>query len=85
MTLKRLWQRQVQSTGIQNSAVKILNILVNDMLDYAQLSSGKFRKAYSRLNLVESVSEIVEVMNYKASELGISIKKMFNFPRGQPD
>ena len=83
--LKRLWQRQIQSTAIQNSAVKILNILVNDMLDYAQLSSGKFRKNYTRINLVDSISEIIEVLNYKASELGITLKKSFKFPSGKPN
>lgn len=48
------------------SAVKLLNILVNDMLDYAQLKAGQFRKNFARLNLKDTVSDIMDVMDYKA-------------------
>lgn len=44
------------------------------MLDYAQLSAGQFRKFYSKFNLVESVNEIKSIMQYKADELGITLK-----------
>ena len=50
------------------------------MLDYAQLSAGKFRKNYTRFNLVESVCDIIDVMDFKAQELGIRLIKQFNFP-----
>lgn len=59
----------------------MLNFIVNDMLDYAQLSMGQFRKCYTRFNLVESIGNIVEVMSYKAQELGLNIIQKFeNFP-----
>ena len=51
---------------VQLSAVKILNFLVNDMLDYAQLSAGQFRKANNFFNLPKSINEIVSVMTFKA-------------------
>ena len=53
------------------------------MLDYAQLSAGQFRKNYTRFNLIESVQEIMDVMSYKAEELGINLIKIFNFPQGK--
>lgn len=34
-SLKQILNRQVISTNVQNSAVKLLNFIVNDMLDYA--------------------------------------------------
>lgn len=80
--LLKIFSRQLSSTQIQISAVKLLNILVNDMLDYAQMSAGKFRKNYARFNLVESVSDIMDVMNYKANELGLKLIKEFRFPEG---
>lgn len=80
-SLKNILDRQVVSTNVQNSAVKMLNSIVNDMLDYAQLSTGQFKKCYSRFNLVESIGNIVEIMNYKATELGLKIVQKFeNFP-----
>ena len=41
--LKNVLRRQEKSSNVQNSGVKILNYLINDMLDYASMSSGKFR------------------------------------------
>ena len=68
---------------VQMSAVKILNFLVNDMLDYAQLSAGQFRKLSSKFNLATAINEILEVMNYKAEELGIKLTTKFrNFAPG---
>lgn len=43
------------------------------MLDYAQLSAGQFRRFKSNFNLIESINEMIEVMNYKAYELGINM------------
>lgn len=55
------------------------------MLDYAQLSAGKFRKNFTRFNLVDSVSDIIDVMEFKAQELGIKLIKQFNFPGYERD
>ena len=48
------------------------------MLDYAQLSSGQFRKFFKKFNLIESVKDIVNIMKYKADEFGIDIRLDFN-------
>lgn len=42
--LEKLLHRYVESVKIQMSGEKILSFLVNDILDYAQISAGKFRK-----------------------------------------
>lgn len=47
------------------------------MLDYAQLSAGKFRKLESKFDLVQCVSEILDVLGFKAKEIGISLKMNF--------
>lgn len=69
--------RQEQSTNVQLSSVRILNFLLNDMLDYAQLSSGQFRKFINKFNLVDSVTEIMNVMSYKAQELRVNMNMKF--------
>ena len=53
--------------------MKILTHIVNDMLDYAQLSAGQFRKLYSKFNVRNSINEIIDVMAFKAKELGITL------------
>ena len=40
------------------SGEKILNFLVNDILDFAQLRNGKFRKNISNFNIKDSINEI---------------------------
>ena len=54
------------------SAVKLLNFIVNDMLDYAQLSAGQFRKSYSKFDLVQAITEITDVLSFKANQIGIT-------------
>ena len=50
-----------ESIGIQRSSTKLINYLVNDILDFAQLKSGKFRKDISKFDIRESIQEIIDV------------------------
>lgn len=43
------------------SSEKILNFLVNDILDFAQLRGGKFRKNKEIFNLNDSINEIISI------------------------
>jgi len=47
------------------------------MLDYAQLSAGQFRKFFSKFDAKLSVQEILDIMKFKAYELGV--KLVINF------
>lgn len=58
---------------MQMSSTKILGYLVNDMLDYTQLSAGKFRKSIKKFDLIESINAVKQIMHLKAVELGIQI------------
>ena len=80
-SLERILERQGQSTNVQVSAVQILNFLVNDMLDYAQLSAGQFRKFMTRFDVFDTFTEVIDVMRFKADELGVKMETRFeNFP-----
>ena len=50
---------------------KILNFLVNDILDFAQMKDGKFRKKIDIFNVQESVQEIINIQKYKTEQLGL--------------
>ena len=56
---------------VQNSAVKILKFLINDMLDYAQIKAGQFRRSSQNFNIVDTVKEVKEVLNFKAEQLKV--------------
>ena len=55
-----------ETVDIQMSSSNILNFLVNDILDFAQVKDGKFRKNLQVFDLKESVEEIIAVQKYKA-------------------
>lgn len=54
-------------TKVQNSSVSLLISVVNNMLDYGQLSAGKFQKIYSKFDLVQALDEIIDVVSFKAN------------------
>ena len=59
---------------MQVSASKILNFLINNMLDYALLSAGQFRKFVKKFDLKESIDDVVKILKLKADELNINIQ-----------
>lgn len=71
--LKKNLGLQEQSTSMQLSATKILCFLINDMLDYAQLSAGQFRKNFKRFDLISSINDILNVIRAKSDDLGITV------------
>ena len=71
--LKKNLLKQEKSTSLQLNVTKILKFLINDMLDYAQLSSGQFRKFFKKFNVVDSVEDVVSIMKFKAEKLGVEI------------
>lgn len=78
--LQEVHNEQSESLKIQTSSTKILNFLVNDMLDFAQLRSGKFRRDLSSFNIKEAIQEIVNVQLLKAEFQGIKLSfVMANF------
>ena len=63
------------------SSSKLLNFLVNDILDFSQLKSGKFRKDTSNFNIKDAVDEIVQIQKEKAEFCGINLfYDLENFP-----
>ena len=63
------------------SSEKILNFLINDILDFAQIRQNKFRKDTQTFNIKEAVKEIILVQGHKAEFNGINVRMNFeNFP-----
>jgi signal transduction histidine kinase len=57
--------------------------LVGDLLDFAQLSNGKFRKIEEKFNIRKTILEVIRIQEYKAMKKGVKIKTIFsNFDDG---
>ena len=44
----------------------MLNFLVADILDFAQIKQGKFRKNKQFFNLKDNIQEVINVQQFKA-------------------
>jgi signal transduction histidine kinase len=51
---------------VQQSSGNVLSFIVQDLLDYAQIRSGKFRKNISEFCIKEAVDEIMLIQERKA-------------------
>lgn len=69
-----------ENIKIQNCSSKLLNYLVNDILDFSQMKSGKFRKNNINFDITDTIQEILTIEGPKAEILGINIKvDLYNF------
>lgn len=41
------------------SSANVLTFIVQDLLDYAQIKSGKFRKNIHEFNIIEAIEEVM--------------------------
>ena len=62
---------------MSNSSTKILSFLVNDILDFAQISAGKFRSITHNFNVKEAIEEVVVIQQEKANFNKIKIEVEF--------
>lgn len=57
---------------VENSS-KILLFLVNDLMDFTQIKNGKFKKNEVPVNIRESVSDMIEIVNLALVEKGLTL------------
>ena len=71
--LIRIIRKHKKSIGIQLSSEKLLTFLVNDLLDFAQVRSNKFRQIISIFNLNTAIREVVDILKFKAQTNNIRL------------
>ena len=80
--LQTIKDEQAQSLMIQDSSQKLLSFIVHDMLDFAQINQGNFRKNVHEFNLKDAIDELTNIQMLKAEVSGVElIVKMKEFPR----
>jgi two-component system sensor histidine kinase/response regulator len=60
-----------EGNEIQNSSIGLMSFMIQDLLDFSQIKSGKFRKNISRFNVRDSIKKIMDMQRSKADEQGI--------------
>ena len=53
--------------------------LVHDLLDYAQIKAGKFRKKMSLFDISKTVEEVKSILQQKADAKGIVLENKITF------
>ena len=51
----------------------MMGFLVDDLLDFAQINAGKFRKVITSFDLKEAIQEVVSIQKDKAQMGGIGL------------
>lgn len=57
---------------VMNSA-KLLNFLVNDMIDLFRIRNGKFEKNEAAVNLKQTLAELIEMFEIQALDKGLAL------------
>ena len=55
----------------------MMMFMVQDLLDYAQIKAGKFRKQNLRFDIRESVEKVMCIQRQRAQERGIDFRVVF--------
>ena len=61
-----LIERLKEGNKVQESSTNLMKHLIQDLLDYAQIRAGKFRKNLKNFNIKSAVNEIVQMQKKKA-------------------
>ena len=55
----------------------MMQFMIQDILDYAQIKAGKFRKNIAKFNVIDSVHNVVMIQQKRCDEKGIFLKTIF--------
>lgn len=73
----KILSRLDDSIDVHESSTELMTFLVQDLLDFAQLKAGKFRKNYSSFNIRETVKKVMRIQKKKAEAAGIQLLARF--------
>jgi len=74
--LNEILKKQRESLSIKTSSERILSFLVNDILDFAQLKAGKFRKNIQTFSIDKAINDVIKIFSFKAEQMAIQLKQI---------
>ena len=72
--LKEIMLKLRKGQKRQHSSTKLMQNLVQDLLDYAQIKAGKFRKNTKIFNIKSTVQDVMHIQKHQAES-----KKIIQF------
>ena len=73
----RILSKLNESIDVHDSSTELMTFLVQDLLDFAQLKAGKFRKNISKFNIRDTVKKVMRIQRRKADAAGIELIAKF--------
>ena len=70
-SIRTILVKQKQSQKIQFSSTKLLSFYVNDILDFAQINAGRFRRDCHNMDIKQTIEEVMLIMQNKAEQQGV--------------
>ena len=55
----------------------MMTSMIQDLLDYAQIKSGKFRKNITTFNIRHTIEKVVSIQRLKADSKGLTMPIVF--------
>jgi len=59
--LKQITVKLKKGREVQYASTKLMNSLIQDLLDYAQIQAGKFRRNLKKFNLESTIKEVISI------------------------
>ena len=71
--LKNILKELFTSNKVQSSSAKVMKYLIQDLLDFAQMKAGKFRKNIQEFDVKDIIDEMMSIEQEKAKNKGVSL------------
>ncbi len=72
--------RKLLQTSMKSA--NLLLYMINDILDFSQISSGKLRFNFERINILDLVKEISKLIKFQAKRKSLEFKIINKIPNG---
>ena len=59
--MNEILNKLIKGCKVQSSSVNLMEFLVQDLLDFAQIRAGKFRKNLNSLNIKEAIDYKIDI------------------------
>ena len=67
----------MKSVKVEESSTNLMGFLIQDLLDYAQIKAGKFRKNIKKFNIREAVQSVIDIQYRQANTRGLKLFSEF--------
>ena len=75
--LKLSVNKIMKSVKVEESSTDLMGFLIQDLLDYAQIKAGKFRKNIKKFNIREAVQSVIDIQYRLANSRGLKLYSEF--------